>query len=287
MTELAHTDHLTRLANRHHLETEAKRVLAETGDADGALLLLDLDGFKAVNDTHGHLIGDRLLQAVARRLRECHKRHGLVARLGGDEFAVLQLDAAQPAPALALANDIVAALRVPFSIEGKTLRIGASVGIALLRDAGGSLDVVLQQADAALYEAKRAGKGQARVFDGTVQQAASIASIVQRDLLDAMRLNQIELNYQPVCDAQSLTIRSAEALVRWRHPQLGLITPADFIPAAEQCGLIHQLGSRIIEMACRDAADWPSHIKVAINAAVRAARGAALDAGAGAEQNRS
>lgn len=265
VTELAHTDHLTRLANRHHLETEAKRVLAETGDADGALLLLDLDGFKAVNDTHGHLIGDRLLQAVARRLRECHKRHGLVARLGGDEFAVLQLDAAQPAQALALANDIVAALRVPFSIEGKTLRIGASVGIALLRDAGGSLDVVLQQADAALYEAKRAGKGQARVFDGTVQQAASIASIVQRDLLDAMRLNQIELNYQPVCDAQSLTIRSAEALVRWRHPQLGLITPADFIPAAEQCGLIHQLGSRIIEMACRDAADWPSHIKVAIN----------------------
>lgn len=265
VVELAHTDHLTRLANRHHLEVEAKRILADRAGAAGALLLLDLDGFKAINDTHGHLTGDRLLQAVARRLRECRTRHGLIARLGGDEFAVLQLDTAQPAQARTLADEIIAALRVPFGIDGKILRVGASVGISLLQDAAGSLDVVLQQADAALYEAKRAGKGQARVFDFSVQYAGSISSIVERDLLDALRLNQIELNYQPVCDARTMTIRSAEALARWRHPQLGLITPVDFIPAAEQCGLIHQLGSRIIEMACRDAADRPSHIKVAIN----------------------
>lgn len=265
VAELAHTDHLTRLANRHHLETEATRVLAAAAKPAGALLLLDLDGFKSINDTYGHVTGDRLLQAVARRLRECRTGHDLVARLGGDEFAILQLDTEQPARAWSLADEVVGALRVPFNIDGKTLRIGASVGVALLRDAGGSLDVVLQQADAALYEAKRAGKGQTRVFDFSVQHAASIASIVQRDLLEALRLNQIELNYQPVCDARTLTIRSAEALVRWNHPQLGSITPADFIPAAEQCGLIHQLGSRIIEMACRDAAEWPSDVKVAIN----------------------
>lgn len=265
VAELAHTDHLTRLANRHHLEAETKRLLAAKEQAVGALLLLDLDGFKSVNDTHGHLTGDRLLRAVARRLRECHTGCGLVARLGGDEFALLVSDVAHPSEALALADQVIAALRVPFGIDGKTLRIGASVGISQLRDAGGSFDVVLQQADAALYDAKRAGKGHARMFDYSVQHAASISSIVQRDLLDALRLNQIELNYQPVYDAKTMTIRSAEALARWRHPQLGMITPMDFIPAAEQCGLIHQLGSRIIEMACRDAADWPADVKVAIN----------------------
>jgi diguanylate cyclase (GGDEF)-like protein len=264
VSELARTDHLTQLANRHQLERVAQRVLDTEACATGALLLIDLDGFKPVNDTHGHLTGDRLLQAVARRLRDCQAGQGLVARIGGDEFAVLQLDG-DASSALALAEEIVSAVRVPFGIDGRTVRISASVGVAMLGDANGSLDTVLQQADAALYDAKRSGKGQARVYDASAQHTAEVLGIVQRDLLDALRLNQIELHYQPVFDAQTMTIRSAEALARWRHPQLGLITPADFIPAAERCGLIHQLGSYIIERACQDAAEWPAPIKVAIN----------------------
>ena len=265
VVELANTDHLTHLANRHHIETVATKALGQGAEAKGALLLVDLDGFKDVNDTHGHLIGDRLLQGVAERLRACRTPHDLIGRLGGDEFAVLQFDAAQPDRALALGEEIAAALRMPFAIGDKTIRIGASVGISLLREAEGSLDTLLQQADAALYEAKRAGKDGCRLFDQSVRRSLAYAHIVSRDLAAALSQGQIDLVYQPVCDARTLEIRSVEALARWHHPVLGIVNPVDFIPLAERSGLIHELGAYVIARACRDAAQWPPHVRVGVN----------------------
>ena len=258
---LANYDSWTGLANRAAFQAHAAR---QCGDAAtegrcGALLYLDLDGFKSVNDTLGHAAGDMVLKAVARRLIAVAPPEAIVARLGGDEFAIW-IDNAVPARTEDLADALIAAVAAPFDIEGSLVEVGASVGIALTPRHGTDPDDLLVRADLALYRAKAEGKGQWRLFVEAYELSLIERRKLEADLKLALARQEFELYYQPLVDLVSGEVVCFEALIRWRSPTRGFVSPADFIPAAEASGLIAAIGRWVLLTACKHAAGWPGEV---------------------------
>ncbi|MFH6785177.1 MULTISPECIES: bifunctional diguanylate cyclase/phosphodiesterase [Methylobacterium] len=271
IAHMAGHDGLTGLPNRTRLQERLDAALAGRGDGDAvSVLCLDLDGFKEVNDTYGHPVGDDLLRLVARRLQEAVGATALVARLGGDEFAVMRCAPSHPAGVAALAERIVRLLRSPFEVQGHEVGIGTSIGLALTEEADvASADVtsaeLLRRADVALYQAKAAGRNGWRFFDPAMDADLQRRRQLGADLRSALAAGQLDLHYQPIVAADGSGVRAYEALLRWRHPREGFVGPGEFIPIAEATGQIRRLGAWALVRACRDAAAWPAGIKVAVN----------------------
>ena len=264
---MAHHDALTQLGNRAVFnECLFEAVAAATrGDHGLALLYLDLDGFKRVNDVRGHEIGDKLLTAVAGRLRAGVREGDVVARIGGDEFAVIQPSNGQPYAAVQLAQRLVQMLGLPFEIDGQLSMIGVSVGIALHPADGETPDALLRNADAALYSAKAGGRNTCRLFDNSLGSVQEEKFLIERDIKDAIENERFTLAYQPICHTGSLQMCGLEALLRWNHPTKGPISPARFVPVAEASGLILPLGRWALETACAEAAAWEEPVCLSVN----------------------
>ncbi|MGH6794740.1 MAG: putative bifunctional diguanylate cyclase/phosphodiesterase [Methylocella sp.] len=228
-------------------------------------LCLDLDQFKNVNDTLGHPAGDKLLVAVAERLRTCLRDCDMAARFGGDEFAVLQTGLAGPHEAGALADRIVAQLSEPFDIDGQQALIGASAGIALAPADGETSEQLLGNADIALYQAKEGGRGVVRFFEPSMDAHLRARRTLELDLRNALAAGELEVYYQPLVTLEIGVISGFEALLRWHHHQRGMVYPAQFIPLAEEIGLIVPIGEWVLGQACAEAAAWPDGLKVAVN----------------------
>ncbi len=264
---MARLDPLTGLPNRLLLRerlAEALARLARTGEAC-ALLLIDLDRFKPVNDTLGHPIGDALLEKVADRLRSTVRPTDTVARIGGDEFVILQAGAHDAAGTQALARRIVDLIGRTYMVEGHLLTIGASVGVALAPADGADADRLLKNADLALYRAKLDGRGTYRFFEPEMDARMQARRKLELDMRQALARREFQLHYQPQLQLESEKLIGCEALIRWRHPDRGLVSPLDFIPLAEEIGLIVPIGEWVIRQACRDAMTWPAHMSVAVN----------------------
>jgi diguanylate cyclase (GGDEF)-like protein len=265
---LARHDALTSLPNRMLFTERLDEALAGLGSGqDFNLLLIDLDRFKEVNDTHGHPVGDRLLRVVADRLLGCSRRHDTVARLGGDEFAIIQA-AADGSAELAseeLARRVIASIGKPFAIDGAWLDIGGSVGIVNAPAHGKEAETLMRCADIALYSAKEAGRNDLRLFTPRMDEARQQRRQLEAELLLSLSEGQMELFYQPIVSLRSLALTGFEALLRWHHPTRGLMMPGDFIGLAEETDFIERLGSWIMLQACTDAALWPEHLRLAIN----------------------
>jgi diguanylate cyclase (GGDEF)-like protein len=267
ITYMAQHDALTDLPNRVLLRERLECALAITrrGGPNLAVLMLDLDRFKEVNDTLGHPAGDILLQAVAARLRECVRETTLIARLGGDEFAVIEYVTNPAAEAAALAERIRIALCEPFDLGDHQVTTGTSIGIAIAPGDGDDSEKILKSADLALYSAKSGGRGTFRFFEPELDQLMHARRNLERDMRSALVNGEFELHYQPFVDVKSGKIRGCEALLRWHHPERGLVMPADFIPLAEETGLIVPIGEWVLRTACAEAAKWPANLKIAIN----------------------
>mgnify|MGYP001796280839 CR=1 FL=1 len=261
----ANHDNLTGLANRKafldNLEVGLKR--ARRGESI-ALLAIDLDGFKAINDTHGHAIGDKVLKLVADRIRATARDTDVASRFGGDEFSIIQLPAQDVSDAERLSARIVDALAAPFSVDGQTLIVGASVGVALADEGTKDIESLMQNADLALYRAKTDGKGCYRFFDDKLNQIMRRRRIVEARMRSAVENEQFALYYQPIVNVESRRVESVEALLRW-NDNGNWISPGEFIPIAEQTGMIIPLGDWVIQEACRQAAQWPKHVNVSVN----------------------
>jgi diguanylate cyclase (GGDEF)-like protein len=281
IVHLARHDGLTGLANRAEFNArlkEASKRLKRNGGAV-TVMMLDLDKFKAVNDTRGHLAGDQLLVEVGRRLQSEIREIDVLARLGGDEFAIIQEGVPdQHAGATALALRIISAITRPFDLSGHEARVGISIGVALAPVHGNESEQLLKCADLALYDAKANGRNDFRVFQDEMLKAADMQKLAESELRDAIAREEFELHYQPVISVETRTLCGAEALVRWRHPTRGLVAPDQFIPLAESTGLIVPLGEWVLRQACKDAASWPAHVKLAVNiSAVQFRRGDLFD----------
>ncbi|WP_375408390.1 putative bifunctional diguanylate cyclase/phosphodiesterase [uncultured Methylobacterium sp.] len=263
---LASYDSLTSLANRSLFGAQAAVECERAGRTNEpcALLCLDLDGFKIVNDTFGHHFGDRLLQQVARRLRAAVENGELVARLGGDEFTVL-VPRLQEAQAVALAERLIATLSVPYAIDGIQVEIGASVGIAMTPRDAGEPQGLMGKADLALYRAKSNGKGRVSVFEPALERVLRARRELETDLKAAIAHDDLELNYQPLVSLTGGRVHAFEALLRWNTPLRGFVSPAEFVPVAEACGLISIIGRWVLHQACAEATRWPSDIRIAVN----------------------
>jgi diguanylate cyclase (GGDEF)-like protein len=229
------------------------------------VLSIDLDRFKTVNDMLGHRAGDELLRQVADRLHRCKRSNDTIARVGGDEFVVVHTELSGPHDAETLAKEILQALGAPYNVNGTVVSVGASIGIALAPRDGTKIDELLGHSDLALYRAKSEERNQFRFFKSEMGKAALDRSRLELDLRDAFASQQFELFYQPCVNIVNGQIVSCEALIRWHHPTRGLTGPVDFIPIAEEIGLISRLGEWVINRACEEAARWPSDVKVAIN----------------------
>jgi diguanylate cyclase (GGDEF)-like protein len=266
IAHMAHHDSLTDLPNRVLFRERLTHALKQTGRGQRfAVLCLDLDHFKAVNDTLGHPVGDQLLTVAAQRLRKCLREGDIVARLGGDEFAVVQNGVGAPIETAILAQRICEALTAPFEVGGQTMIVGASIGIAMGPDDGGEADELLKNADLALYRAKGDGRGTYRFFEPAMDARMKARRELELSLRHALAAGEFELHYQPITDVSTGTITCCEALLRWHHPTLGMIPPAQFIPVAEDIGLIVPIGEWVLRQACADAAHWPDHVNVAVN----------------------
>ncbi len=263
---LATHDALTRLANRRLLEEKAEAAIAEMGRGKGfGLFCLDLDGFKEVNDTYGHPVGDQLLQQVAQRLSACAREVDTVCRLGGDEFAILQWSVEGPDDANRLAERVISALSTPFHIQNLRVLVGASIGIAMAPVDGSQFPILLKKADTALYHAKKEARGTWRFFDEQMASKLRKSKNLEAELRSALERDEFELFYQPLYDLASKRICAFEALLRWRHPVRGVISPLDFIALCESSGLIVPIGEMVLRAACKEASAWPRDIKVAVN----------------------
>jgi diguanylate cyclase (GGDEF)-like protein len=264
---LAHHDTLTGLGNRALFRERLIRGLGAVDTHGGqlAVLFIDLDEFKLVNDTLGHRIGDLLLAAVAQRLRSCVDEPDTVARLGGDEFAMIRTPSVRPDQVSRLADKIVEAIASPYDIEGHHVVLDCSIGIALAPQDGSDPDLLLGNADLALYRAKAEGRGTCRFFEAEMNARAQARRVLELDLRQALSAGQLEPFYQPLFNLAAGAISGFEALLRWRHPERGMISPADFIPLAEEIGLIVPLGEWLLRHTCTEAAHWPGEPKLAVN----------------------
>ena len=263
---MAHHDALTDLANRVLLNERLEQALGRIHlEEMVAVHHLDLDQFKAVNDTFGHPAGDKLLKIVADRLRGLVRETDTIARMGGDEFVVVQAPIADPAESTSLAQRIIALMSEPFDLDGHQAVIGASIGIAVGPSDGLKPDELLRNADLALYRAKGDGRGTFRFFETAMDLQMQTRRIMERDLRKALSSGQFELYYQPVVNLASGDISGFEALIRWNHPEQGVIPPASFIPLAEETGLIVPVGEWVIRQACATAAQWPGDLSIAVN----------------------
>ncbi len=267
VSRLAHYDSLTGLANRVQMGQALEQILAAPRERDRAcaVLLLDLDRFKHVNDTLGHPAGDALLKQVAQRLERAVDGQGRCGRLGGDEFQVIVPSHVEREKLAHLANEIIASLSQPYSIEGQSVVIGASVGVAIAPEHGSTVDDVIRNVDLALYAAKDAGRGCHRFYAEDLHSAAEERAELEQELRDAIARGDLQLYYQPVVCAASEKIVGFEALMRWHHPKRGWISPDKFIAIAEDAGLIDQLGQWALRTACADLAGWPEAIRCAVN----------------------
>jgi diguanylate cyclase (GGDEF)-like protein/PAS domain S-box-containing protein len=267
ITHLAHYDALTDMPNRALFHDQLKRELPQvTADRQLAVLYIDIDEFKGVNDSLGHMVGDELLKSVAKSLARCVRDTDFVARLGGDEFAIVQTRVGGADDVTQLVHRIFEAIRMPFECLGHQVTTDASIGIALAPQDGSDLEQILKNADMAMYAAKAAGRRTSRFFvpemDAQVQARRMLEMDLRRAIADGTGL---EVYYQPCLDLQSDAITGCEALVRWRHPERGMISPAEFIPIAEETGLINQLGEWVLSTACAEATTWPDPIRLAVN----------------------
>lgn len=272
---LARHDLLTGLPNRGVLREELERALASNRRGESlALLCLDLDRFKPVNDTYGHAAGDQLLCQVAERLRECVRETDIVARTGGDEFAVVQRGEVQPDGSSRLARRIIEVLTQPFDVDGHAVHIGTSVGVAMAPIDGEDSETLLRHADLALYRAKSDGRGQLSYFEPAMNDRVEARRGLENAMREAIAVHQFDLAYQPRYAARDQRLIGVEALLRWTHPQRGAVAPTEFIPLAEETGLIVPIGRFVLERACRDALAWPANLTVAVNvSAVQFTRG--------------
>ena len=266
IAHMAHHDALTDLANRVLLNERLEDALTRVHRNEiVAIHHIDLDQFKAVNDTLGHPAGDKLLKMVADRLRRLVRESDTIARMGGDEFAIAQVAIADPADATALAQRIIKSMSEPFDIDGRQAVVGASVGIAVGPGDGSSPDDLLRNADLALYRAKGDGRGTFRFFESEMDLQMQARRILEQDLRKALPAGEFELYYQPVVNLASNVISGFEALIRWNHPEQGVVAPGAFIPLAEDIGLIVPIGEWVIRQACATAARWPEDLHVAVN----------------------
>ena len=262
-----HHDALTDLANRVLLNERLEQALGRRIHREEFVAVhhLDLDQFKAVNDTFGHPAGDKLLKIVADRLRGLVRETDTIARMGGDEFVIVQAPISDPADATSLAQRVIEVIGEPFDIDGHQAMIGASIGIAVGPNDGLRPDRLLRNADLALYRAKGDGRGTFRFFEAAMDLQMQTRRIMEQDLRKALQAGEFELYYQPVVNLARNAISGFEALIRWNHPVKGLISPASFIPLAEEIGFIVPIGEWVIRQACTTAAQWPGDLHVAVN----------------------
>ncbi len=264
---MAQHDSLTGLPNRNLLRQHTDEMLLHTRRSAEklAVLVLGLDSFKAVNDTLGHGIGDKLLRGVAKRLRSVLREEDTVARLNSDEFAIVQGGNTRPEDAVLLARRLLEAIGEPYLLDGHSVVIGASIGIAMAPGDGDESEKLLKNADMALSRAKSEQRGTFSFFEAGMDARAQGRRKIELDLRDAIQHDVLRPYYQPLIDLSSGRITGFEALVRWPHPERGMISPAEFIPVAEETGLINGLGGLILRRACLDAARWPDDVRVAVN----------------------
>jgi diguanylate cyclase (GGDEF)-like protein len=276
ITQLAFNDTLTGLPNRTMFQQQLEHAFRASEGNGGlfALHCLDLDQFKVINDTLGHPAGDLLLIEAAHRVQHAARGH-FVARLGGDEFVVLQSVGEDRDAIDRLARDILIGMAQPLSVDGNQFVPSTSIGIAIAPQDGEEGETLLRNADLALYRAKEAGRGTYAFFEQSLNERAQQRRQLESDLRHALEREEFDLYYQPLFDLEHNRICSFEALLRWRHPTRGLVSPADFIPVAEDTGLIVPIGAWVVREACTRAASWPEHVRVAVNvSAVQFHRGA-------------
>ena len=266
MAHLLRHDALTGLANRAALREHLTRLEDRRGRPGSlAVLCLDLDHFKRINDEIGRAVGDTLLTEAARRLRRCVRRNDLIARMGSDEFVIVQSGGDQPRRATIVAERLIDLFRQPFQIDGQSIMLGTSVGIAIDQALDDDLDAIVANAEFALSAAKQAGRGTWRVFEPGMDARAKARRALERDLRVALENHQLEVFYQPKLDTSTERLTAFEALARWRHPERGLVSPADFIPLAEELGLIVPIGEEVLRQACHHAASWSNDLGIAVN----------------------
>ncbi|MCC0806208.1 EAL domain-containing protein [Methylobacterium sp. W2] len=267
LEHLALHDALTGLPNRVLFRDRLGREMdnVERRGHIFAVLACNLDRFKAVNDSLGHQAGDSLLRKVAERLTATIHEGDTVARLGGDEFAIVLRGLDQPQNASATAQEVIEALKLPFDLDGRSVSVGVSIGIAVGPQDGSDPDQLLKNADIALGRTKAAGRGTFRFCEPAMDAAIAARNVLELDMREAVRLGEFELHYQPIIDLATDTTSGFEALIRWNHPLRGIVSPADFIPLAEETGLVVPLGTWALREACREAAAWPGDLRVAVN----------------------
>ncbi|HAN88581.1 MAG TPA: diguanylate cyclase, partial [Erythrobacter sp.] len=263
---MAHYDNLTGLANRYLFNERLRSALSQDDQPQNVVLFyLDLDNFKAVNDTRGHLVGDRLLREVGTRLEKEVRGQDLVARLGGDEFAVLLETRAGAGMLIERAHRFLAVIREPFEIDGHSYRISGSIGIAKRSDGCGEAEELMRRADLALFAAKAKGRDTIALYDHAMDHAARERREIETDLREAVARDQLNIHYQPVIDLDSGQVSGYEALLRWYHPQRGVVRPDDFLGVAEETGMIVPIGEWVIRKALEETSRWSGDFRIAIN----------------------
>jgi len=264
---IAHHDELTRLANRTLFRRRLSETLVEYRHLkrEAALLLVDLDGFKNINDTHGHATGDEVLRSLADRLLRCADRGGAVARIGGDEFALVHPLSPESRSVQAFATELIERIAKPYDVGGSRLTLTASIGVAITSQSCCQSDQIQKNADVALYKAKADGRNAFRIYDSGMDAELEAKRSLERAMRAALSKNQFQVVYQPIVETKSERKCGFEALLRWQHPEKGNIPPSEFIPVAEETGFIIPLGEWVFRNACQEAADWPPYIDLAVN----------------------